>query len=164
MKMIHLSCGHKIKVRTWPSKAGLAKVRHHYKKFHPTRMRKMTKKLLATKRKRGLINPKKYKRRIRKCPETRIDAGGILHRCSKPIYHSGGHLLKLVRRNPVKKPVIIYDKLLGIEARKSHGKFAGENFKHDFKSKTDAIVLGNPDGSLTIRSKKGKRLWKNFEY
>ncbi len=173
MKTIHLKCGHKISVKTWPSKAGLAKVRHHYKKFHPARMKKMTKKSLATKRKRGLINPKRYKRRIRRCPETRIDAGGILHRCSKPIYHSGGHLLKIVRGKkglvknkckPNPPSTIIYDKLLGIEARKGHGKFAGQNFKHDFRSKTDAQVLGNPDGSLTIRSKKGRRLWKKFNY
>jgi len=74
------------------------------------------------------------------------------------------HPKRKLKRNPVHKPVVIYDKLLGIEARKSHGKFAGENFKHDFKSKTDAMVLGNPDGSLTIRSSKGKRLWKNFKY
>ncbi len=69
---------------------------------------------------------------------------------------------RAVERNP--KSVIIYDKLLGIEARKGHGKFSGQNFKHDFKDKTDAVVLGNPDGSLTIRSKKGKRLWKKFDY
>ena len=54
MKTIHLKCGHRIQVKTWPSKAGLAKVRHHYKKFHPGRMRKMTKKSLATKRKKKI--------------------------------------------------------------------------------------------------------------
>lgn len=56
MKTIHLKCGHKLSVSTWPSKLGLAKVRHHYKKFHPARMKKMTKKSLATKKRKGLIN------------------------------------------------------------------------------------------------------------
>jgi len=55
MKVIHLKCGHKLSVKTWPSKLGLAKVRHHYKKFHPGRMKKMTKKSLATKKRKGLI-------------------------------------------------------------------------------------------------------------
>lgn len=68
------------------------------------------------------------------------------------------------QKNPVSQPTLIYDKLLGIEARKQHGKFKGENFRHDFKHDTDAVVMGNPDGSLTIRSKKGKRLWKRFNY
>ncbi len=58
MKTIHLKCGHKLSVSTWPSKIGLAKVQHHYRKFHPESMRKMAKKSLATKRKRGLINPR----------------------------------------------------------------------------------------------------------
>jgi hypothetical protein len=62
------------------------------------------------------------------------------------------------------KPTIIYDRLLSIEAHKSHGKFKGQNFVHDFKKDTDAQVLGNSDGSLTIISKKGKRLWKRFNY
>jgi len=70
--------------------------------------------------------------------------------------------LKSLKPNP--QPVIIYDKLLGIEARKSHGKFAGENFKHDFSQKTNAQVLGLPNGSLLVRSTKGKRLWKKFQY
>ncbi len=69
-----------------------------------------------------------------------------------------------IRKNPSPKSTLIYDKLLGIEARKSHGKFKGENFRHDFKHDTDAVVMGNPDGSLTIRSKKGKRLWRRFNY
>jgi hypothetical protein len=61
-------------------------------------------------------------------------------------------------------PVVIYDKLLGIEAHKRHGKFKGQDFYHDFKKNTEAMVLGNPDGSLTIKSTKGKRLWKKFNY
>ncbi len=133
MKTIHLKCGHKISVKTWPSRTGLAKVRHHYKKFHPARMKKMTKKSLATKKKNGFIkNRFKTKRKLKK--------------------------------NPVHKSAIIYDKLLTIEARKEHGKFKGQNFYHDFKKDTDAVVMGNPDGSLTIRSKKGKPLWKRFNY
>jgi len=238
-KTIHLKCGHKIKVRTWPSSAGLAKVRHHYKKFHPAMMKKMTKKSLATKRKRGLINPvgqkwiilwkdgvrkgsvgltKKNLEELKRqfylqliqtdmaghkhynifgVKKEERKRGLIKNRCNPkrrlPKRHAPLRMLKQYERDYLEKtlgrswglmpkptimrvlkklkslkpnpqPVIIYDKLLGIEARKSHGKFAGENFKHDFKSKTDAIVLGNPDGSLTIRSKKGKRLWKNFEY
>ena len=133
MKTIHLKCGHKIQVKTWPSRAGLAKVRHHYKVKHPARMKKMTKKSLVTKRKGGLIK----------------------NRCNPK---------RKLKRNPIHKSVVIYDKLLGIEARKGHGKFKGENFRHDFKHDTDAVVMGNPDGSLTIRSKKGKRLWKKFDY
>ena len=69
-----------------------------------------------------------------------------------------------VRKNPSPKSVVIYDKLLGIEAQKGSGKFKGQHFRHDFKHKTDAMVLGNPDGSLTIKSTKGKRLWKKFNY
>ncbi len=57
MKTIHLSCGHSVRVKTWPSSAGMAKVRKHYKKYHPAKMRAMTRKSLRTKRKRGLINP-----------------------------------------------------------------------------------------------------------
>jgi hypothetical protein len=69
-----------------------------------------------------------------------------------------------IGRNPARKPVVIYDKLLGIEAHKRHGKFKGQDFYHDFKKNTEAMVLGNPDGSLTIKSTKGKRLWKRFSY
>ncbi len=58
MKTIHLACGHNIQVSRWPSAAGMAKVRQHYKRYHPKRMKAMTKKSLRTKRKRGLINPK----------------------------------------------------------------------------------------------------------
>lgn len=74
------------------------------------------------------------------------------------------HKIIFGQKNPSSQPTLIYDKLLSIKARKKHGKFAGENFRHDFKRDTDAVVMGNPDGSLTIRSKKGKRLWKRFNY
>ena len=175
MKTIHLKCGHKIQVKTWPSRVGLAKVRHHYKKFHPARMKKMTKKSLATKRKKGLINPYQVEMGAGKEPytvtfRTKKELDKYLGKAKKhhPYFRVLG--VKKVKqkknrcKNPSSKSTLIYDKLLGIEARKGHGKFSGQNFKHDFKSKTDAMVLGNPDGSLTIRSKKGKRLWKKFDY
>ena len=213
MRTIHLKCGHNIKVKTWPSSAGMAKVRHHYKKFHPARMKKMTKKSLATKAaiKWRKSLPKGFKMRkstfdkiVRDVMATKRKRGLIKNRCNPKI--KGGNLsraikelrrvypyskfvvktdmitkdgkflawrkgniidmslLPEIRNKPNPQPIIIYDKLLGIEARKSHGKFKGQNFKHDFKSKTDAMVLGNPDGSLTIKSKKGKRLWRNFNY
>lgn len=69
-----------------------------------------------------------------------------------------------VKKNPSSQPTLIYDKLLGIEARKGHGKFKGENFRHDFKHDTDAVVMGLPSGDLLIKSKNGKRLWKKFNY
>ena len=57
----------------------------------------------------------------------------------------------------------IYDNILAIEARKGKdSNFPSENFRHDFKG--GATVEGMPDGSLRIRSKHGKRLWKNFNY
>ncbi len=157
MKTIHLKCGHKISVRTWPSKVGLAKVRHHYKKFHPARMKKMTKESLATKRKKGLI--KKYGTTSKLA--RRYLKGKKDYRTGKQLRISK-ETRKSVERNPA--PALIYDKLLTIEARKEHGKFKGQNFYHDFKKDTDAVVMGNPDGSLTIRSKKGKPLWKRFSY
>lgn len=60
MKTIHLKCGHDIRVREWPSVAGLAKVRRHYAEFHPHKMKAITQKALRTKRKKGLIaaNPR----------------------------------------------------------------------------------------------------------
>jgi len=223
-KTIHLTCGHNIKVRTWPSKLGLAKVRHHYKKFHPTRMKKMIRKSLATKKKRGLINSlDKYFSYLNDISQDVQDIskkgfldtalashlkghfkissdearrivttwrrGLIRNRCNpkieiprkrcpyckkySPSYLFDSHVKQcrtergiISRIGPKHNPpqTIIYDKLLGIEARKSHGKFKGQNFFHDFKKNTDAMVVGNPDGSLTIKSSKGKRLWKKFKY
>lgn len=59
MKTIRCStCGRRIQVSRWPSRTGMAKLRHHKKIYHPTMMKAMTKKSLATKRKRGLINPR----------------------------------------------------------------------------------------------------------
>ena len=63
------------------------------------------------------------------------------------------------------RSVKIYDQLEAIEARKGdESLWPNEPFRHNFKGKTAAEVWGNPDGSLTIRSKTGKRLWKNFKY
>ena len=59
----------------------------------------------------------------------------------------------------------IYDTVLAIEARKGEESlWPGENFRHEFKVGSGAEVIGNPDGSLTIRSRVGKRLWKKFNY
>ena len=169
MKIIHLTCGHRIQVRTWPSKAGLAKVRHHYKKFHPARMKKMTKKSLATKRKRGLINPKMWQ--CKRCRHKFLPKdlvynkrakGNVCYNCDLILSKKKRLVRNKCKPNP--HPTLIYDRLLGIEAHKSHGKFKGQNFTHSFKHDTDAMVMGNPDGSLTIKSKRGKRLWRKFKY
>ncbi len=169
MKTIHLKCGHNITVREWPSKIGLAKVRHHYKKFHPTRMKKITKKSLATKRQRGLIknrcNPKVKFKKLKLLKRHRVAA----EKADKVYKEQLSEWTKASKRfnnpknhNPPGE--LIYDRLLEIHAQKQHGKFKGENFVHDFKRNTDAVVIGNKDGSLTIKSKRGKRLWRKFNY
>lgn len=57
----------------------------------------------------------------------------------------------------------IYDNILAIEARKGKNSlWPQESFRHDFKG--GATVEGMQDGSLRIKSKSGKRLWKNFNY
>lgn len=70
------------------------------------------------------------------------------------------------RRNPGGKPVI-YHRLLRIEARKGPGhrcdagcKKANHSYFHDFNA--GAVVYGNPDGSVLVKSNQGKRLWKFF--
>jgi hypothetical protein len=64
--------------------------------------------------------------------------------------------------NPPKMKVI-YDNVLAIEAQKgSESHFPKERFRHDFGGATKARVIGLPDGSLLIKSK--KRLWKEFDY
>ncbi len=229
MKTIHLKCGHNITVREWPSKTGLAKVRHHYKKFHPMRMKKMTRKSLATKRRRGLINPfdlsagieklrseysklstfpmshhSRFRALFSKADDKTIkilaDAkikfvsvmainemmrrGLIKNRCNpKSKKRLPPELVRLSRVKAIMKRhgltaqaalrrarkhnppgELIYDRLLEIHAQKQHGKFKGENFVHSFKTGTSAQVLGLNDGSLLIRSTKGKKLWKKFSY
>lgn len=223
MKIIHLKCGHKIKVSSWPSRTGLAKVRHHYKVYHSARMKAITRKSLATKRKRGIINPfdprlgierlrSEYRKlstfplshynefrkmfseaddkTIRILANAKIKFVSVIARnemirrglTNKPKRRKGlvnpkrkrirykmadygyERPLMAAEKRKAKKSALIYDKLLTIEAHKSHGKFKGQNFYHDFKRDTDAVVMGNPDGSLTIRSKKGKRLWRRFKY
>lgn len=73
-----------------------------------------------------------------------------------------------MKHNPPPGAVEIYDKVIAIEAQKNgRGKslFPKEFFRHDFKkNKTSASIYGLPDGSLLIKSKRGKRLWKKFKY
>jgi hypothetical protein len=188
MKIINLTCGHKISVKTWPSKAGLAKVRHHYKKFHPARMKKMTRKSLATKRKRGLINQYQVKMGAGRGPytvtfRTKKEVDKYLGKAKKhhPYFRVLGtkkvgrrkglvrnrcNPKRKVKRNPVHKPVVIYDKLLKMSAYRDGTFPKGHrgHFKHDFKHDTDARILGMPDGSLRIVSKRGKPLWKEINY
>jgi predicted nuclease with RNAse H fold len=68
------------------------------------------------------------------------------------------------KRNLPDETIEVYDKVLAIEAKKgSKSNYPNEYFRHDFKGATEARILGLPDGSLLIKSKKGKRLWNNFE-
>ena len=58
---------------------------------------------------------------------------------------------------------VIYDHLTRIEARKGkHSMFPGERYYHNFKP--GAMVIGLPNGDLLIKSSKGKKLWKKFDY
>lgn len=70
---------------------------------------------------------------------------------------------KKMRKNPPKGAVEIYDRIFSIEAKKSKKSgFPKENFRHDFQS--GSAIYGLPNGDLLIKSKKGKRLWKIFDY
>ena len=73
---------------------------------------------------------------------------------------------KMKRNHPRSGSKVIYNKVISIEAQKGKSSlWPREFFRHDFKKdKTAARVIGNPDGSLTIRSVNGKRLWKEFNY
>lgn len=67
--------------------------------------------------------------------------------------------------NPPSRDVVIYDEIQSIEAKKGKNSlWPKTDFRHSFKSKSAAQVIGRPDGSLVIKSKTGKPLWKNFNY
>ncbi len=71
---------------------------------------------------------------------------------------------KRLRSNPLSNETEIYGDILAIEAKKGQGSlWPNELFRHDFKGKGSKIY-GLRDGSLLIKPKKGKRLWKNFNY
>ena len=56
----------------------------------------------------------------------------------------------------------IYDEILAIEAKKGKkSNFPDDLFRHDFNG-SKASIHGLKDGSLLIKSKIGKKLWKNF--
>lgn len=60
-----------------------------------------------------------------------------------------------------KKGVQIYSNIISIRAQKgARSGYPGEFFEHKFGH--GAEIIGNPDGTVTIRSKKGKRLWGRF--
>lgn len=64
------------------------------------------------------------------------------------------------RRNP---PTVIYENIEAIDAEKGDDSlWPKEKFRHEFKRGTQ--VLGMKDGSILIKSKKGKKLWKEFDY
>lgn len=69
-----------------------------------------------------------------------------------------------VWNNP-KKEVRLYSNAIEIKARKgADSLWPDEYFKHDFKESNDVEVYGMPDGTLKLKSAKGKPLWKWFEY
>jgi hypothetical protein len=77
-----------------------------------------------------------------------------------------------MRKNPYdssmsNKPMthgLIYGSVLAIEAQKNkNSKWGKEKFRHDFSSK-DAEIIGQKDGSILIKSRSGKRLWKSIRY
>lgn len=71
-----------------------------------------------------------------------------------------------IKHNPPPGAVEIYDKVIAIQAQKSKKSlWPKERFEHSFqKDKTSASIYGLPNGDLLIHSKKGKRLWKKFQY
>ena len=82
-------------------------------------------------------------------------------RNSEPIKEYQGYVaaadFEPYENNP---PVVIYDKVLNIVARKGPGhrcdtacKRAGHVYEHKFSGKIDSEILGNKNGSLTIHQK-----------
>lgn len=66
-----------------------------------------------------------------------------------------------LRNNP--DATEIYDRITSIEAKKGKGSlWPGEHFRHDFKH--GGRIIGLANGDLLIKKRKGKRLWKNFNY
>ncbi len=65
----------------------------------------------------------------------------------------------------------IYGEITQIKARKGKKSlWPGEAFQHDFEEGAEVLGIGETGqyklkkGDLVIRSRKGKRLWKNFDY
>ena len=70
---------------------------------------------------------------------------------------------KMLHQNPRSSLTKIYDNVLAIEAQKGKDSlWPKELFKHKFKS--GSHIYGLEDGSILIKSSKGKRLWKNIDY
>jgi hypothetical protein len=66
-----------------------------------------------------------------------------------------------MRPNPGRSRQLIYGRVLEVRAQKtSHPHYKGQFFKHAFSKKSGVIMEGNPDGTITMRSRTGKRLWK----
>jgi len=65
------------------------------------------------------------------------------------------HFRHTLGENP--PAVEIYRNIIEIRAEKSDGK----RYVHKFGKGSQ--ILGLPDGTILIRSRKGKRLWKNFK-
>lgn len=61
--------------------------------------------------------------------------------------------------------MLIYDRTLKIFAKKGKSSlFPRQKFVHTFSKKHKARIYGNPDGSITIKSSSGKKLWNTFNY
>lgn len=75
------------------------------------------------------------------------------------------HERRTIKINPpsTKAGVIIYDDILEIRARKGGvSLWPKQNFVHKFKKGSQ--VIGLRDGSILIKSTKGRKLWKIFDY
>lgn len=66
-------------------------------------------------------------------------------------------------KNPPQKVTEIYGNITAIEATKGKNSlWPREKFRHDFKQ--GGKIVGLSDGSLLVKPKKNKMLWKNFNY